>query len=220
MNKRLLLWSIPTVAVLTALFLHWKMQMPDSMSLRYREQSGDLAQFLLTEAAKDGARLTNIAAAGKVDTRWSVAKELAGFEVLMEPADTERLVRALIPVLGEPERRAQSPQILFHDATSHTILFLSTNQVFQPGSPQTPRHQLSFLRPGVIHQIMASNAHAVKCLTTNNPTTNRPPHRPLAKPTNTVPLNLLPAHILTNGNASQRGTNPLMKATNSVKAAR
>lgn len=171
MNKRLLLWLFPLIAVIAAMFLYWGILVKDNENLHYKTFSGNLPDFVLTHAAKGGATLTNTAAAGGFDSRWTFAEDPEGFQIFMPPGDTERLVQALAPVLGQPERRAQYPHILFRNTARHLSIFISTNSQGFPNLTDPPKNQLIFLRSGALGKLISAQPRA----------TNRPAPPPPVK---------------------------------------
>jgi hypothetical protein len=197
MNKRLLFWTIAILPIIFGMFMYWGTLAKENSSPNYKTTTGNLSEFILSEIIKNGAHLTNTAQLGKCDSRWSYAKDDSGFQIYLPSTNVERLVQALAPVMGQPERRLQYPHIIFRNPNLHAFVFIGTNTQTRLQQKDQPQAHLICLRAGALEKIIASRTnlnrppHNTNTFQTPTPTPKSVPSRS-PKPTNTIPL---PSHV-------------------------
>lgn len=156
MSKRLLIWLVVVVAVVGTAVGLWSLRERDAQRVTFKRHSGDLVGFFVSRVASYGGRPNSDALLPKIDSHWEFAADAEGFQILMAPSDTERLVQAIAPVFGQPERRVSYPNIIYRTTNLHVFISIGTNEAHNLRSMGTTNHHLVCLREGAMERFLGN----------------------------------------------------------------
>jgi hypothetical protein len=132
----------------------WSLRERDPHRVTFKRRSGDLVGFFVSQATNYGARPKSDAPLPTVEAHWQFATDPEGFQILMAPSDTERLVQALAPAFGQPERRQSYPHIIYRDTNLHVFISIGTDEAHNLRSIGTTNHHLICVREGAMERFL------------------------------------------------------------------
>ena len=118
MRIRLITWSFAVLLTVGVIVVVRRLQQADAASdgrITFKDQSGDLVQFFLSELPKFGSTLTTTSKPPVLGAEWRYAEDSKGFQVLVPHGHKEELVRCLALALGEPTLRDQYPHLVYKE---------------------------------------------------------------------------------------------------------
>ena len=140
MSKRFIIWLVIAVTTGGLVVAFCLLRNRDSSGVVFNRQSGDLADFFLKQAVAYGAHPKTNSRIEQLDSSWECSTDPDGFQIFLPPTDTERLVRAIAPAFGEPERRDSYPHILYMITNVGVHISIGTNMAW------TTNHHLICIR--------------------------------------------------------------------------
>jgi len=118
MSKCTIIWIVVALGAIAVFVAFQNSRRADVVAadrVIYKNNSGDLVQFMLEALARYGGTVTITSTVPAMRAEWRYAEDPKGFQILLPQSYKDELVRCLTQSLGEPMRRDQYPHLVYKE---------------------------------------------------------------------------------------------------------